>query len=227
MIHFTSRTISLPRYSIPRRTSVVITMHVAFLLMHTSPVMRPTSAPASPPNSSASSRNFWFDSALIGEVYITLCLSRNAIAMAYSATTVFPADVCAATITLSFLSRTAMEVSWNASRTNGYALARAPSYVGLFRASRSPSQHSGIATWCTHDVRGGGGRIVAASSALFFSPPPPTSSSPSSSSRLRFLAASRTAFAPGSRLDCAVGMSAEATDSSSSAAAIAPAARAE
>ena len=39
------------------------TRQVAFSLMVTSPVSRPTS-----PNSSVNSRNFWFDSALSGEV---------------------------------------------------------------------------------------------------------------------------------------------------------------
>jgi hypothetical protein len=46
-----------------RRISVVMMRQVAAGLMVMSPVMRPTS-----PNSSAMSRYFWFDSALIGDV---------------------------------------------------------------------------------------------------------------------------------------------------------------
>ena len=97
-------------------------MQEALGLMHTSPVIKPTS-----PNSSVSSLNFWLDSALSGDVYTTRCLSRKAMAMAYSATTVFPADVCAATKTDSLRSSTDTDVSWKASRTNGYVLARSPS----------------------------------------------------------------------------------------------------
>ena len=54
-------------------------------------------------------------------------MSLNAIAMAYSATTVFPAEVCAATSTDSLRSSTDTDVSWKASRTNGYVLVRSPS----------------------------------------------------------------------------------------------------
>lgn len=43
--------------------------------------------------------NFWLDRALSGLVYTTRCLSLKAIAIAYSATTVFPAEVWAATNT--------------------------------------------------------------------------------------------------------------------------------
>ena len=38
--------------------------------------------------------------------------------MAYSATTVFPADVCAATITLSPISITSTDFLWNVSSSN-------------------------------------------------------------------------------------------------------------
>ena len=54
---------SEPRYSIDRSTSVVITRHAASGRTDTSPVSRPTSW-----KSSCSSRNFWFESALSGEV---------------------------------------------------------------------------------------------------------------------------------------------------------------
>lgn len=70
------------------------TKQEAFGLIVTSPVMRPTSG-----NSSNISRYFWLLRALIGEVYTTRCLSRSDIAIAYSATTVFPADVWADTCT--------------------------------------------------------------------------------------------------------------------------------
>jgi hypothetical protein len=58
----------------------------------TSPVIKPTSE-----NSSLNSLYFWLLSALIGEVYMTRCLFRNDIAIAYNATTVFPAEVWADT----------------------------------------------------------------------------------------------------------------------------------
>lgn len=58
----------------------------------TSPVINPTSE-----NSSLNSLYFWLLRALIGDVYITRCLFRSDIAMAYKATTVFPAEVCAET----------------------------------------------------------------------------------------------------------------------------------
>ena len=137
---------------------------------------------------------------------MTLCLSRNAMAMAYSATTVLPADVCAATITDSLRSRTATEVSWNASSVNGYALARGPSYVGLCSASRSPSHPSGMATSCTHDDGLGAAAAVSGGE--------PTSPSSRGSSRLRFCAAARTALADALGALCAVGRSADASSGS-------------
>ena len=63
LTHFTSRTISDPRYSMDLKISVVITRQDASGLIVTSPVMSPTLG-----NSSLKSRYFWFDSALIGEV---------------------------------------------------------------------------------------------------------------------------------------------------------------
>ncbi len=59
-----------PRYSMDLRISVVMTRHEALGEMVTSPVMSPTS-----PNASASSRYFWLDSALSGDVYTTRVLS--------------------------------------------------------------------------------------------------------------------------------------------------------
>lgn len=91
-----------PRYNIFRRISVVITKQLAEGLSVTSPVIRPTSS-----NSRCSSRYFWLLRALIGDVYTTRCLSRSAMAIAYSATTVLPADVCADTRTEWLLSRLA------------------------------------------------------------------------------------------------------------------------
>jgi len=67
-------------------------------------------------------------------------------AMAYSATTVLPAEVCAATITLSSRSSTATDVSWKGSNTKSYCFARGPSYVGAWSASSSPRHPGGTAT---------------------------------------------------------------------------------
>lgn len=69
-----------------------ITKQEAFGSIVTSPVNKPTSE-----NSSLNSLYFWLLSAFMGDVYITLCLFRSDIAIAYDATTVFPADVCADT----------------------------------------------------------------------------------------------------------------------------------
>mmetsp|Transcript_105064 Transcript_105064/g.297436 ORF Transcript_105064/g.297436 Transcript_105064/m.297436 type:complete len:220 (-) Transcript_105064:38-697(-) len=93
-------------------------MHVAFGLIVTSPVIRPTSL-----NSSCRSRYFWLLRALMGEVYMSLCLSRKAIERAYSATAVFPADVCAETSTDSFRSRQVTASCWNLSRVKPYSRA--------------------------------------------------------------------------------------------------------
>ena len=68
------------------------TKHEALGSIVTSPVINPTSE-----NSSLKSLYFWLLSALIGEVYMTRCLFRKDIAIAYDATTVFPADVWADT----------------------------------------------------------------------------------------------------------------------------------
>lgn len=68
--------------------ATILTKQDAFGSMVTSPVIKPTSE-----NSSLNSLYFWLLNALIGEVYITRCLFCNDIAIAYSATTVFPADV--------------------------------------------------------------------------------------------------------------------------------------
>lgn len=56
----------------------------------TSPVIKPTSTSE---NSSLKSLYFWLLSAFIGEVYITRWLFWRDMAIAYDATTVFPADV--------------------------------------------------------------------------------------------------------------------------------------
>ena len=50
-------------------------------------------------NKTRSGSSRWIAPTLMGDVYMTRCLSRKAIAMAYSATTVLPALVCAATST--------------------------------------------------------------------------------------------------------------------------------
>ena len=75
------------------------------------------------------------------------CLERNASAMAYSATTVLPADVCAATRTDSPRSRHAMAVLWKGSSTKGYVFAGGPVKRGFRISSRLPLQPRGSATW--------------------------------------------------------------------------------
>jgi hypothetical protein len=80
----------------------------------TSPVMRPTS-----PNSELNSLYFWLLSALMGLVYTTRWLFFRHCAMAYSATTVLPADVCAETKTLSLRSMEAIDTCWNGSSVKG------------------------------------------------------------------------------------------------------------
>ena len=71
----------------------------------------------------------------MGEVYTTRCPSRSDLAMAYSATTVFPAEVCAATSTDSFRSTYPMAVCWKGSRVKGYVFAG-----GRFLATASSSE---------------------------------------------------------------------------------------
>lgn len=72
----------------------------------------------------------WLLSALRGEVYTTRCLSRRAMAMAYSATTVLPAEVCAATSTDSRRSKLLHAADWNGSSLNGYSFAATGRLLG-------------------------------------------------------------------------------------------------
>ena len=126
-----------------RSTSVVITKQDASGFITVSPVIKPTSL-----NSSASSRYFWFDSAFSGLVYTTRCPSRKLMAMAYSATTVFPALVCAATITLSPASITSTDFLWNVSSSNLYAFA---GFSGSYRRAFGSRVHpGGYTTSCRH-----------------------------------------------------------------------------
>jgi hypothetical protein len=55
----------------------------------------------------------------MGLVYTTRFFSFKQVAIAYSATTVFPALVCADTNTLSFLSIDETDTRWNGSRVKG------------------------------------------------------------------------------------------------------------
>ena len=73
---------------------MVITKHVEFWSIPTSPVIRPTSL-----NSYLSYLYFWLDNAFIGDVYMTRLFLFNDNAMAYYAMAVLPADVCAHTNT--------------------------------------------------------------------------------------------------------------------------------
>ena len=52
---------------------------------------------------------------------MTLCVSRSEVAMAYSATTVLPAEVCADTRTDCEFSMHRIASLWNGSSTNGYS----------------------------------------------------------------------------------------------------------
>ena len=139
----TSRITSPPLYSMLRSTSVVITRHDASGLITVSPVINPTSL-----NSACSSLYFWFDRAFSGLVYTTRWPSRRLIAMAYSATTVFPAEVCAATITLSPCSITSTDFLWNVSSSNAYFLA---GFSGSYRRAFGSRVHpGGYTTSCRH-----------------------------------------------------------------------------
>ena len=127
---------------------------------------------------------------------MTFCPSRNAMAMAYSATTVLPADVCAATMTDSPRSRTAREVSWNASSAKGYAFASAPAVrTGARIAASSPRHPGGSATSCTHVVLGTGAAPASSreSAAAVGARPDEGDGAAEGDPRLRFRAASRTA----------------------------------
>jgi hypothetical protein len=95
-----------------------MTRQLAVGLIVTSPVINPTSEKVS-----RNSRYFWFDKALIGEVYTTLLPSFRHVAMANSATTVFPAEVCAETSTLSLRSIQLVATCWKGSSSNLYILA--------------------------------------------------------------------------------------------------------
>ena len=66
-----------------------------------------------------SSRYFWLESALIGEVYTTRWPRLSESATAYCATTVLPALVCAETSTDSPRSTHASACRWNGSSSNG------------------------------------------------------------------------------------------------------------
>ena len=105
-----SLTISEPRYSMLRSTSVVITRQGASGLSATSPVSSPQSKPAA-----LKSRYFWLLIVLMGEVYTARVRCRVASASAYSATAVLPALVCAATNTFSPLSSRSTASFWNVS----------------------------------------------------------------------------------------------------------------
>lgn len=95
--------------------------------MVTSPVISPTSL-----KSFFNYRYFWFERALIGEVYITRDLSRMHTDIAYSAIAVLPADVCAQTKMLSFDSIARTAFCWNGSSVNLYFLAlHGPLYTFL------------------------------------------------------------------------------------------------
>src|SRR3954468_14150812 len=101
-----------------KQTSVVMTRQVAVGLIVTSPVINPTS-----PNSAMNSRYFWLLRALMGLVYMTLWLFLRHCAIAYSATTVLPALVCAETSTLSFLCIDAIDTCWKGSKVKGHSRA--------------------------------------------------------------------------------------------------------
>lgn len=75
---------------------------------------------------------------------MTRCLSRKAMATAYSATAVLPAEVWAETRTDSFLSRQATDTLWNGSSSKGYVLAISPVYLGFERVPWTASSLVGV-----------------------------------------------------------------------------------
>lgn len=75
-------------------------------------------------------------STLMGVVQMTLCVSLSERAMAYSATTVFPAEVCADTNTDWQFSMHRSASFWNGSSTNGYSYGK-----GEGEELNSGSQH--------------------------------------------------------------------------------------
>lgn len=93
---------------------MVIMRQDASGLMLTSPVIRPTSL-----KRVTKSRYFWLLRALIGDVYTHRVMCFMASAIAYSATTVLPADVCAATNTQSPCSRWTIASLWKMSSWKG------------------------------------------------------------------------------------------------------------
>ena len=101
--------------------------------------------------SSLSSLYFWFERALIGDVYSTRWVSRSEVAMAYSAQTVLPADVCAETSTDSSRSMQATAAFWNGSSSNLYVRAGTrPSGTSRAIIEGSGDWPGGIATSCLH-----------------------------------------------------------------------------
>mmetsp|Transcript_5260 Transcript_5260/g.19690 ORF Transcript_5260/g.19690 Transcript_5260/m.19690 type:complete len:227 (+) Transcript_5260:2013-2693(+) len=142
MTHSTSLIRSAPRYSILRKISVVMIKQFASGLMETSPVNNPTSNP-----STEKSRNFWLLMVLIGDVYIARVACFVASANAYSAHTVFPALVCAATKTDSPRSIRYAASFWKSSNSNLNCLASVGTSARSFSsmlAMRSMTHHVGF-----------------------------------------------------------------------------------
>ena len=105
---------------------------------------------------------------------MTRCWSRSETAIAYSAQTVFPAEVCAETRTDSSRSMQLTAAFWNGSSSKAYSFAgfRPAASAGLTRLSMSSvgSSPGGIATSCLQVLPVGLPSLAWASSAP--SPPP-------------------------------------------------------
>ena len=89
-------------------------------------------------NFSLNSLYFWFDKALIGDVNTALVKFLIAKATAYSATTVFPAEVWAATRTQCPYSILYIALFWKSSSSKGYVIAG----LGIISAKRFISDSS-------------------------------------------------------------------------------------
>ena len=141
------------------------------------------SSPTLPtPKRTSNSRNFWFESALIGEVYTARVWWRIASAIAYSATAVLPAEVCAATKTFSPRSRWTTARFWNTSSSNGQRSAGAGTTSSKSLTSLvSSTAHSAVAAAAgASGARGAG--ATAGSTATSRQPKAPGASRSSSKS---------------------------------------------
>ena len=127
--------------------------------MLTSPVNIPTSL-----NFFLNSRNFWLLNAFIGDVYKTLFEFLLPKAIPYSATTVFPEEVCAQTNTFWWFSRRRILRFWNSSNSKG-------NFIGgsFIWEKAEMSKSSSIAQDCILSWRSLKSKFIWVSSSIFSS----------------------------------------------------------